>query len=65
MIRCTHNPCGEALLDACYKYDMYVMDEIFDMWYMHKKKYYYASDFEDCFEQDILAMCIRIKIIRL
>jgi len=32
------------------------MDEFVDMWYMHKTKYDYASDFEDWYLKDLQAM---------
>lgn len=55
-IRMAHHPAGRELLDACDKYGMYVMDETFDMWYYHKNKYDYASDFHDWYLKDIEAM---------
>ena len=35
---------------------MYVMDEAFDMWYIHKNQYDYATDFNDWYLEDIKAM---------
>lgn len=58
-IRSSHNPTSKALLDACDKYGMYVMDETFDMWYMHKNKFDYATDFEDWWREDTCAMVRR------
>lgn len=55
-IRMAHHPAGRELLDACDKYGMYVMDETFDMWYYHKNKYDYATDFHDWYLKDIEAM---------
>jgi beta-galactosidase len=55
-IRSSHNPTSKALLEACDRYGMYVMDETFDMWYMHKNKYDYASDFNDWYQEDIKSM---------
>lgn len=55
-IRMSHHPAGRELLDACDKYGMYVMDETFDMWYYHKNKYDYASDFNEWYKEDIKAM---------
>ena len=40
-IRSAHNPISKAMLDACDRYGMYVMDEAFDMWYIPKTKYDY------------------------
>lgn len=55
-IRMSHHPAGRELLDACDKYGMYVMDETFDMWYYHKNKYDYATDFPKWYRKDIKAM---------
>ena len=55
-IRSAHNPCSKALLDACDKYGIYVMDELCDMWYIHKVKYDYVLDFEKWYEKDLQAM---------
>ena len=41
-IRSAHNPCSKALLDACDRLGMLVLDEYCDMWYIHKNKYDYA-----------------------
>ncbi len=32
-IRSSHNPASDALLSACDRYGLYVMDESWDMWY--------------------------------
>jgi hypothetical protein len=58
-IRSAHNPASPALLDACDKYGLYVMDETWDMWYGHKSKYDYASDFMNNYKSDIKAMVDR------
>ena len=55
-IRSSHNPCSEALLRACDELGMYVMDELWDMWYLKKTPYDYASEWEHNHEQDIEAM---------
>ncbi len=55
-IRSAHNPCSRAMLDACDRLGMYMMDETWDMWYQHKNKYDYASDFMDHYEDDIVSM---------
>lgn len=55
-IRSSHNPCSRALLDACDKYGMYVIDESWDMWYQHKNEYDYASDFIECYRDDLKSM---------
>ena len=58
-IRSSHNPASEAMLRACDKYGMYVMDETFDMWYNRKNPYDYGCDFESCWEEDTRAMVER------
>ena len=52
-VRFSHNPCSDAFLSACDKVGLYVIDEFSDMWYMRKKKYDYALDFENWYEKDI------------
>ena len=60
-IRSAHNPASKALLDACDRYGMYVMDETFDMWYNRKNKFDYGCDFNDWWERDTAAMVERDK----
>jgi len=55
-IRSAHNPCSKALLDACDRLGMLVMDEYCDMWYIHKTMYDYADYVQDWYEQDITDM---------
>lgn len=55
-IRSSHNPACEEMLKACDYYGLYVMDELWDMWYSHKNKYDYAGDFEEHYEADIRSM---------
>lgn len=55
-IRCAHNPAADTLLDAADKLGMYIMEESFDMWYMHKNKYDYASDFNASWQDDVASM---------
>lgn len=58
-IRSAHNPCSRAMLEACDKYGMYMMDETFDMWYNRKNKYDYGCDFDEWWEKDTTAMVER------
>lgn len=58
-IRSSHNPASAALLDACDKYGMYLMDETFDMWYVRKSKYDYGLDFKEWWKADTKAMIDR------
>lgn len=58
-IRAAHNPCSKAVLRACDKYGVYVMDESWDMWYRHKSKYDYATEFMEHYKDDLRAMVRR------
>lgn len=55
-IRMSHNPISKALLDACDRLGMLVMDESFDMWTVNKSGYDYALSFPVWWEADIEAM---------
>lgn len=55
-IRSAHNPCSKALLRACDKQGMMVMDEYTDMWYIHKTRFDYATHVEKWYEQDVKDM---------
>jgi len=52
-IRSSHNPLSEAMLRACDELGMYVMDELWDMWYITKTKYDYSNDFYANYQEDI------------
>lgn len=58
-IRSAHNPLSSAVLDACDKLGMLVMDETFDMWTQGKSDYDYAFDFPEWWERDVEAMVAR------
>jgi len=58
-IRASHNPAASAMLDACDRYGIYVMDETWDMWYKHKSQYDYASNFTENYKDDIRALVAR------
>lgn len=49
-IRSAHHPMGKAMLDACDKYGMLVMDELTDMWTYHKNPQDLALNFADIWE---------------
>lgn len=52
-IRSAHNPCSKALLDACDRLGMLVMDEYADMWYTHKTQHDYAGDLPQNWREDL------------
>lgn len=55
-IRSAHNPCSKALLDACDRLGMLVMDEYVDMWYIHKNEFDYASHMQEWWQEDLRDM---------
>ena len=55
-IRSSHHPAVEEILRACDYYGLYVMDETWDMWFGHKNRFDYASDFEANWQYDLEAM---------
>lgn len=55
-LRSAHNPCSKALLEACDREGMMLMDEYVDMWYIHKTKYDYADFFDKNWRQDLKDM---------
>lgn len=55
-IRSAHNPCSKALLDACDKLGMLMVDEFVDCWYIHKTEYDYVNYFDQWWEQDLKDM---------
>ncbi len=58
-IRSSHNPASRAMLDACDYYGVYVIDETWDMWFHHKNKFDYASNWRANYRYDLLAMVNR------
>lgn len=55
-IRMSHHPMAPAMLRACDRIGMYVMDETFDMWTIFKTSYDYALYFKECWEEDVRSM---------
>ena len=56
-IRSAHNPLSKDMLDACDELGIYVMDEAFDMWLLHKNPHDYGNQtFRQWWEKDIRAM---------
>ncbi|MDR1262354.1 MAG: DUF4982 domain-containing protein [Oscillospiraceae bacterium] len=58
-IRCAHNPPSSALLDACDRVGMYVIDETFDCWTLGKNDLDYHLYFRDWWRRDTEAMVRR------
>lgn len=55
-IRSSHHPASPALLDACDRLGMLVMDETFDMWTSSKSDFDYSFNFPKWWEQDVEAI---------
>ena len=55
-IRSAHNPCSKALLTACDKLGMLLVDEYVDAWYIHKTEYDYVMHFQKWWKTDLKDM---------
>lgn len=55
-VRMAHHPMAPAMLRACDRLGIYVMDEAFDMWNRRKSNYDYSLYFEEAWEKDVTAM---------
>lgn len=55
-LRSSHYPCSKAMLDACDRLGMLMMDEYVDVWYIHKTEYDYANHMTDWWRQDLKDM---------
>lgn len=55
-IRSAHNPASRALLRACDRHGMLVMDELTDAWTKPKVAHDYSKDFEQWWERDLEAL---------
>lgn len=58
-IRTAHNPPSTALLDACDRLGVLVMDEAFDCWRLKKNSHDYHLYFEEWWKRDLEAMIFR------
>ncbi|MGI6367075.1 MAG: glycoside hydrolase family 2 TIM barrel-domain containing protein [Anaerolineae bacterium] len=58
-IRCAHNPPAPAMLEACDRLGMLVIDETFDCWRMGKNLADYHLYFEDWWARDTASMVLR------
>lgn len=52
-VRSAHNPCSESFLRACDKYGLYLIDEMWDMWYERKNRFDYALFFMEHYAKDL------------
>jgi len=52
-LRMAHNPCSRAMLEACDRLGMLVMDEYVDCWYIHKTKYDYVNYLKEWWKTDL------------
>ncbi|MFG1961953.1 glycoside hydrolase family 2 TIM barrel-domain containing protein [Nonomuraea sp. NPDC049028] len=55
-IRMSHHPMSKAMLDACDRLGMLVVDEAFDVWTSAKSPYDYSLSFPEWWARDIEAM---------
>lgn len=58
-LRIAHNPAAPALLRACDKLGVYVMDEFVDMWTRNKTDYDYSISFETDWKKDLKSMIMK------
>ena len=55
-IRSSHHPMSKAMLAACDRLGMLVMDELSDMWTRTKNPNDYANFFADCWQDDVISV---------
>lgn len=58
-IRSAHNPTSNAILRACDRQGMLVLDELTDAWYQPKQVGDYGLDFDRWWRRDLDAMVLR------
>ena len=58
-IRSSHNPLSPAMLDACDRLGLLVIDEAFDVWTESKSSFDYSLRFPDWWERDVEAMVLK------
>ena len=55
-VRSAHHPMSRALLNACDKYGVLVMDELTDMWNDPKNPDDYSTHFQACWRADLASV---------
>lgn len=56
-IRSSHNPCSRYLLEACDYYGVYIIDELYDTWYIPKNYHDHSRNFsKEQFIEDLASM---------
>lgn len=55
-VRSAHHPMSRAMLEACDRYGLLVMDELTDMWTISKTRRDFGTAFEREWEDDLRAM---------
>ncbi len=45
-LRSAHNPISKEMMRACDELGLYILDEVYDGWYIHKTRYDYADKFD-------------------
>lgn len=60
-IRSAHNPCSRELLEACDALGMYVIDELYDGWYIPKTYHDSARYFYETWKDSVRAMVEKDK----
>ena len=58
-LRMAHNPASTALLEACDRLGILVMEEAFDVWRMQKNYYDFSQHFDTEWEQELTSFILR------
>ena len=58
-LRMAHNPASAALLEACDRLGLLVMEEAFDVWRMQKNYYDFSQHFDTEWEQELTSFILR------